>query len=1199
MVERDCPMITLRRFRWVLPGVGAAVLLGGPRVEAAGESKGVVIATSAVPWEQVDPALSFTVFVEREEYTTLDRVGRWVFAVQTGKAGGSPTGLVAEWELKQGARKVAEGKAPLDQGLADVRFRLTGLEPGRYTLSASLMRGQERVQTREAFFRYLQKDPPAQQGRVALTLPRGVPISAGTYPLHGGVPFPKGALWDEKEVRVVKADGTLVPCGTVVRSRWGSGPESSIRWLGVDFQGERAPAWWPERKDIRYYVEYGNGARNPAVLPGVKAEATAEGIEVDTGVLRFLVRKQGFNLIDQVVLNGQRLPISNTRQGAYLVDQDGAVYRAANDKETKVTVEEQTALRVVIRAEGWYVKDGATGDTVDYKLPTDKLCRFVTRIEAYAGQPTVRILHTWILTFDSGSVRLKDVGLNLSWGGGLTQAEFGVEGERPIAQPVPANGVRLVQHLPQAFVVEDGDGRKRVEGKHSAGWVVAQSKDAVVGVGHRETWQRFPKELEVLPGGITLHVWPAHGREHPEIDELAQDQMHKLWFAHQGRELNMVQPWEYYFAAAEIEDDPTPGIYKGAGIALAGVYASAMGAAVSSDLMLHFALPGRADEVRERAACFQVAPPVLPDPRWLCDESLAIGYVHAYDPEHMRALEDIAENALKGYWETMQATQCYGMWIYSPWFHGSYLGGGKWPVYRHFSATHHYDAFMPWLFYARSGDPLYLTFGQANIRQLSDVQMIHYDNPAYSQREFHFGQGRIKGSTRHTNGFNTWGGDHALLAHLTCYNSLILAHYLTGDLRLREVLVEEWQQTLVADRKNPEFAKADRSRGTGMNSARDNSNALGELIDLYQMTYHPALLAHMAPMMDIFVNQFTRHWGQPTHNVLQFYGSAALRTHLLAAVRTNIDNAAQGKSPKGDYESTKALGDHLGFWFTHAPHENFALAAILDPNANYQVNAFLASEPGSRKIWAENIRRQVPRAFPACALPDYVLYLPRVMYALAHAQGGVSNAAGLVASQAMPTGDMKMGGWLRCIVRKAQEPSFVIRINGICATGLPVRVFAPDGKRVLDVTMPPGSHAPFEIAVPPDGQTGDYVILVKARDNRDNLTVPFTTLPEVYAVSHWGQNDPARFFTRSRGAEPEPLEIRPYKGAGQILDRAGTKALALTDNGESLKTVMGPEGVWILMTSRYVYPIKPAPVILSVSPQKWFLPSAETLNIKP
>jgi hypothetical protein len=635
---------------------------------------------------------------------------------------------------------------------------------------------------------------------------------------------------------------------------------------------------------------------------------------------------------------------------------------------------------------------------------------------------------------------------------------------------------------------------------------------------------------------------------------------------------------------AGILDDPSKGVYDGAGLALAGVHASSLGTAVTSDFLVHFAAESERESVAETARRFQAAPHALADPAWTC-ESLAAGWLHPYDPGRFETLESTVEDAVRGYWETQEESGEYGMWLYRAWHHTTYLGEGKWTLYRLYNATHHYEAFMPWMLYARSGDPFYLTQGAANVRLLADLQIIHYDDPDYPHREFHFGQGRLVGSTKHTNGFNTWGGDHGVFSHQTCYAGLILAHYLTGDLRLREVLVDEWQRTIVADRANPEFSGSDRSRRREVEGARDNANALGELIDLYQMTYHPALLAHMAPMLEIFLDCHMRHWGQPLHNVLLFYRSEQARRQLLEAV--DAYRRALGKPE-----------DPRTVWYTHSPHENFALASLQDPSKNYHIDAYLAAEPGRRREWARRIRAREPRAVAFCAVPDYVLYVPRVMCAAARAGGDVALGT-LAHGQAIPSTDQTLGGWTRCIVREDEDGAIAVRFVGVVGheEGMPVRIYGPDNRRLLDVTVPRGTHSPFTLTIPADGATGQYVVFFHARDNKDKLRAPLTDLPEVYHVAYWQQPAVTRFFTRSSGAAPVRVEVQPHKGSGEILSADGKTALALTSSGEMIGADVGEPGAWIVMRCRYVHVARP--VTLAVSPERWFAPEESKLALKP
>jgi hypothetical protein len=1131
---------------------------------AAPASAVLEFVTADIPWQQVEASNTFTVCMEREESSPLDRVSRMVFAVQTGKTGAPPATLAVHWQVRQGQAVIGEKTAPIPLGMLDAAFSLAELKLGRYDVSAELRDGDAVVDRASTFFRLVEATQPPQSGRIALNLPRGVPIKTGTYPISGGVPFPKGALWSEKNVRVVQADGKPVPAQFEVRSRWGHTDATSIRWLGVDFQAKSAPAWWPARKDTRYYLEFGPRVSPAPAKARVIVRETPEGLQVDTGPLQFLVRRAGFNVVDQVRVDGREVLSSTPQAGLYLIDHEGAVYRAANDKNVKLTVEEQGDLRTVIRAEGWYVKDGSAGESLDWKLPTDKLCKQVTRIEAYAGKSYVRVLSTWILTFDSLSVRLKDVGLTLP----LTackEAEFGVEAGAPMRVPVAKEGVRLVQHLPSAFAVETGSGRTLQSGTRSAGWAMAETDAGLVALGYRDTWQRFPKEFEVLPDALKFHVWPAHGRTHPDINPLAADQIHKLWFAHQGAELNMAMPWDYFWAVCDMRNEFRAGIYSGAGQAMAGVQSSAMGAAQTSDLLIHFASRKGVEEVRETAASFQAAPHALPDPAWLCD-SLAAGYLQPYEPGKMAVAEEVIENLGKAAWETQNATGDYGMWLYRAWHNGTLKAPGQWTLYRLYNACHHYEAYVPWMLYARSGDPEYLTIGSANMRMLTDMQMIHYDNPDYPQRE-PWSNGRLVGSTRHTNGFCPWGGDHAILGHPTCYNGVMMAYYLTGDLRLREVLVDEWQNTILTDRANPQFALANRSSDIG----REASNSLGELLDLYQMTHHPAILGYLPKVLGLHLRQMTS-WGLPNENLVLQYGSEAARNQIVAAVK---DYRETSHNPTNSY----------GLWYDPGI---FALASMIDPSSKAYLEAWTKADVGNLRPVARRFRAQEPGAMNCYDASDTLRTLPSMLRAVAKSDGNLSPGA-LKTPQPMVT--------RAAIVRKDVDRPFDITLNGTVGEGgMTITVTRPDGQPAISNTVPAGVHKPWILHVPADGLTGDYVISVPRREPIDLITVPLTTLPEVYLPNDaggkpgwWWQHGAITYFVRSRTDQREPFEISTHGATpASIVSRDGMETLATSLDGKPMTVEVGPEGAWFTFMTVYAG-VSQCP-ILSVSPEKWFLP---------
>ncbi|HOK56461.1 MAG TPA: hypothetical protein PKV21_00745 [bacterium] len=1116
-------------------------------------------------WEQISKELKFNLCLEKEEFSNLDGEGRIVFGIEKGNTINSLNELtlgIRITTLDEG-KLIFEKEIPVEKGIVVMDFDLDSLEPNEYQIQAEIKKGNNILKKEEKIFRYVKEKPPLNKGKIPLIFSTDIPLKNDTFPVSFGIPFPKGALYDEKNVRIVDKNGKEVPSQKFVRSRWGFSNKSSIRFLGIDFQTEGVKSNWQNKNEVNYYVEFGPTI-NYDTKSGIKIEETENEYIVDNGAIKFTIKKKGWNLIDSVISGGKEIFKNKKENGFYLIDHEGSIYRASNDSEVKVEIEEKGDIKTVFRIEGWYVKDNSEGKTVNYSLPTDKLCKFITRIEVYKGKPYIRVLHTIIFTFDSNMVRLRDIGFSLP--SDFKNAFFGIEGEQAFKidkNSLKTGSIYLLQHLPDKFSIETSDGRIIKEGRHSEGWFAIEKENGnIIGISNRETWQKFPKEFEVLNDRVNFHIWPSHGKTHSEINEIEPTEIYKLWFCHQGKELNFAMPWKYYFKAAEIYNSPSTGVYTAPGLVLAGVHSSILGAGITNDFLITF-LENNIEKQKEISNCFQILPHCIPDPKWTCD-SLAVGYIAPYSPEKFKFIEDCIEKIVKSYWELQDYTGQYGMWIYRTWHHTSYKGDKTFDLYRFYNATHHYEAFMPWLLYIRSGDPFYLTQGRANTRLLSDLNIIHYDDPNYNHKEFHFHQKRIIGSTRHTNGFCPWGGDHGLLAHLTCYNALIVAYYFTGDLRLKEVVVDEWQKTIVSNRSHPEFNGAIR-----LEPGRDPNNALGELIDLYQMTYHPALLIYIDDCLRKFLDNMY-HWGEVLHNVLLFYKSERAKKQLLEGV----------SNPKSD---------KVNLWTTHAPHENYALASIFETDKEkskeYAVKSFFSSNFYEWNGKGNKIKNKEPfGAF--CSIPDFILYVPRVIYALS--KSNIEDPTNWIYSQSLP--GCPSGTY--CIVKEETDRNFNIIIRGDIGKkesgGFPLKVIDPE-KKVIIETLIDKSYT--KLTVPKDGKTGEYLIILEVRDGKDDVYVPLTDLEkEVYYVNYWFQCTETKYFTKPKTEEKEIIGIKPHVYSVYIISNKTKEVIALTEKGEKIEIEMPSEGIWILGKTRYMH-LK-QPLILSNDEKHWFLPES-------
>jgi hypothetical protein len=1141
--------------------------------------------TQPLRWEQVDDALKFHFFVEREEYSTLDRSARFVLATECERAGHKLADLRVRWTVGNAQATLLRGESPIEQGGVSVTFPLESLAPGEYEVSGELLQGEQVLARGKSPLVMLSLPSPSRSGRVPLLLPRGMPLAGQTWPVHAGVPMPKGALHSSDHVRVVDASGREVAADVLVRGRWGHDPQDSVRWLGVLMQAGAAESSWPQGAPS-YFLEFGPEVTRATPQTTIRAVADEGGISVDTGAASFRVSARQFNVIEEWSLPGGPALKATDRHGLYVVDHKGTTYRAANDKDVQVTIEEQSAMHVVVRASGWYVRDGAGNPaTQNLTLPTDKLCRFVTRIEAYAGKPYVRVMNTLIITFDTFNVRLRDAGMSLPLPEPAAQASFGVEGGDAVSAGVPASGLRGVQHLHDAYTVEDGQGRAISEAKHSAGWVVARGGSAALAMTLRDIWQRYPKELEVLPDAMKLHVWPAHGRLHPQIVGTARDQMHKLMFAHEGPELVMSAPWDYFLAAARDHNTANDGVYAPVGHVMAAVHASGMGVGTTSDVMLQLSPVAQEPRLVENAQCFGLAPHAVADPKWTC-ASLALGYINPYDPVMFPSIEATLQDMMRGYWRYQDMGQMYGMWIYRSWLHSKYEGDGKWVMYRLYNGTHHHEAIIPWLLYARSGDPFYLKQGMANIRQLTDVQTLHHADDRYTHKEYHAHQRQVVGATKHDNCIAPWGNDHAIMGHVVCYNASITAYYLTGDLRLREVVVDEWLNTLLGNRSSKDVRQADLSGTAFPQNPRDNSVSMSEALDAYQLTYDPRLLVYMAPRHDIWLNAtgcMGTDWGQPLHHQLLFRGASEVRQKHTAGIEALLtgQNSAALKVARP----------------IHATQEMFALAGIADPDSDHAFQAITMLPWGYIKGYGWNrMTGKINDVFSNTG--EFALFLPRMMYALANSSRPDA-AAVLGAGQSAarhPSNPIHM------VVREDVDQEFKVYLHGLIKQekGVEIQVQDPTGVVVARGTAPAG-RSPFALKVPTDGKTGQYVVFINAVQ-KDEIFAPFTRLPEVYLASYWtGSNDPQRYFTRSDGEQPQTMVLEPHLGAATVLAVDGVTELANTENGERLEVPIGPQGAWVWNRTCYISTRRPQekPAILASTPDRWFVPDERSQSAKP
>ena len=665
--------------------------------------------------------------------------------------------------------------------------------------------------------------------RVALEVKNPDGPACAKWPMLTGVPLPKGALQSPEQVRLLAVDGRERPCQVKAVSTWGP-KGASIRWVHLDFEADV-----PEGGKARYQVEFGGGVSRRAVANPLKANQTSDQIEIDTGVLRFRVSRKAFRFIDQAWCDGNRngryegaeqVLKPNTGSGPYVVDHNGVRYDAAKDKAPQVILEESGPMRAVIRAEGWHCAgktDGLVEGRAGPEAPKDALCKFIVRIVAYRGKPYVRVFHTFVFTADSNKVRLRDIALPLV---PHFKGEVRLGLDKGESRSSSESRRYLLQVDDERFEVRGATAKKSKSGRRAPGWFGVEGKRRGLFAVIRDFWQQYPKELEWTGDEMRIHFWPAHGAPvtHPTA-KITGDNIHRLWFAHEGRELNFRIPPDY---ATTFTKKRAHEFYY---IPKATKNANALGLSKTHEMLICFARAESLTEAPNNAASlcrlFNNQPAALAPPSWVCAHGL-FDRIHPRDPTRFPMAEELIDlmSSVRERLETH--TRNMGMFNWGAGHSIWDFEKGRWQVSRTWHNTHHGAPRVPWLLYLRSGDPKYLRKAVRSTRHVIDMNYCRYTTPEFEALKYP--RGKIKGALCDYKGLVHWHSGNRLRDYNAMTDFMLYAYYVTGDRRGLEMALE-WGEAMKRHYKN--------ARGYAAKPplSRSGAGCTAALIALYQATW--------------------------------------------------------------------------------------------------------------------------------------------------------------------------------------------------------------------------------------------------------------------------------------------------------------------------------------------------------------------------
>lgn len=554
--------------------------------------------------------------------------------------------------------------------------------------------------------------------RIPLRVERaeGVREPAG-LPVTVGVPLPEGAVTEPAGLALRTVDGRPVPAQMEVRARH---PHTGhVRWLGVDFALE---------PDVVGYELVAADVPAPAG-DALRITERDDALLVDTGRLRVEIPRRG-GLLRRAWLDGVLVldqPVTNELvrlgDGARFTDGVGPAASGA------ATVETAGPLHAVVRVEGRYAAN--SGETV---------CRWTARLHFHAGQPLVRIAHTFVWIGSAEALQIRELGLrfDLAAPGERAWADrSGRPGDGAHAVSLQPGGVlSLLQdqlwhwgHGESRFAVRAGPAgalRRLGEGERAGSWIAVANDRVGVSVALRDLWQLYPKELRATPRGVVAGLWSSAGAA-PPLD-LRIPALERWWGPGLVDQLRSHRWQGRYQQIQEPEHhDPT-------------------GMARTHDVLLRFfRAPDGAEPLAPPpgleawADAFDREPRVVPDPAWTVATG-ELGLLGARDPGHPE-LEEMIDRV----WLDVSA-------LVEDWGDHGFLGHGGGPHFeyrlvdgravpspwRYGASTGYGYAKAAWWAYLRSGDRRLFELARAHSRFLNDLVIAHASSRSRRRGDWHW-----------------------------------------------------------------------------------------------------------------------------------------------------------------------------------------------------------------------------------------------------------------------------------------------------------------------------------------------------------------------------------------------------------------------------------------------------------------------------
>jgi hypothetical protein len=363
--------------------------------------------------------------------------------------------------------------------------------------------------------------------RISLSVTESASVDRASWPVTQGVPFADGELALNEQIRLVDANGVVLPLQTECLATWAA-DRRWVKWLLVDFQVDIAAGI-----ERQLFLEFGDGVEvSPPHGAPVGVEEKGKTLTVETGPVQLTLVRDSATPVAALLLREDGVECDllgtsghdGTGFDLYLRDQVDVDWRSSLGPMPTIEIETAGPLRVAVCIRGHHGE--ASGKTMS---------PYALRLEMFAGRSEIRFAHTFVFDADPEAVELQrlgvDVGLQL---GSVQRFGFGAVGESAQdgtgcsagAGVEVSTGARFVQVSDEEAVIyhTDGVSEPPIDGsngvddhtRRETGQSVGRTKGWSQIVGDKATatlvvadmWREYPKAVDLTSNGFDLQIWP-------------------------------------------------------------------------------------------------------------------------------------------------------------------------------------------------------------------------------------------------------------------------------------------------------------------------------------------------------------------------------------------------------------------------------------------------------------------------------------------------------------------------------------------------------------------------------------------------------------------------------------------------------------------------------------------------------------------